>query len=188
MQYHVDAFVADAKQHLEIHGPRLLAAALVLLERRRHGEDWASPLSGRTRYTPVLFFDPYLEQFRSRQAVISAIERTLRRDPPSSIWRKGGRVVKTRVGRVELTRKGYVADVPHEDIPKLIADPGLRDRGVSVIPIAQLPDIMEEPMEVASRRRSRPGQCPRRSSSLSTRRATQRLDFLYPAGRRQVFG
>eukprot|EP00435_Cladocopium_sp_Y103_P072186 s1190_g39.t1 len=46
-QYDSLAFQADAEQQLDVHGPRLLAAALVLLERRRRGEEWLSPLSGR---------------------------------------------------------------------------------------------------------------------------------------------
>merc|ERR1719282_870586 len=87
-QYDVEAFMEDASMQLEIHGPRLLAAALVLLEQRKRSEEWVSPLSGRRLFTPLLFVDPYLEHLKSRQAVAQAVSRAIGR-PEDSVEGEG---------------------------------------------------------------------------------------------------
>lgn len=191
--YDFQAFEEDATRQTGLHGPRLLAAALVLLERRRRSEEWVSPLSGRARYTPLLFVDPFLERVRSRRDVIVAIARAIRArvsgEAHGSDGRRGVAAPRApRVGRIELTSKGYVADVPLEDVPKVLEDPGLRGRGVPVVPITQLSGVVEEQgRKGTSASRSRASrQCQR--PSLAAARARRRAEFLYPMGRREPFG
>eukprot|EP00929_Paragymnodinium_shiwhaense_P118872 TRINITY_DN90772_c0_g1_i1.p1 TRINITY_DN90772_c0_g1~~TRINITY_DN90772_c0_g1_i1.p1 ORF type:complete len:720 (-),score=138.16 TRINITY_DN90772_c0_g1_i1:13-2172(-) len=202
-QYDADAFSEDAQTQLDVHGVRLLAAALVLLERRKRSENWASALSGRRRYTPLLFYDPYLERIQSRQAMMLAIVKALRRsggdgneedeDVVPSKRRRGRKraaeVVKARVGRIELTQKGYVADVPHEDVSKLLRDSWFREQGIAVMPIAQLPNILDEPTTEAKKGRSR-GQSRKGLFSRGGRDSTAspQMQFLFPRGRRTPFG
>lgn len=201
MQYDAEAFVEDAQHQLDIHGARLVAAALVKLEHRQRGEEWLSPLSGQRRYTPLLFSDPFLDKLKSRQAVVTAISRAIRRDPAggrSSSSKRGQTEENAHVGRVALTSKGYIADVLFAHVPQVLADPALRDRGITVTPIAQLPALLEEvrgsqPASVLGeskrqereRRRTRRN---RRGAPSPSDRESRRLDFLFPAGRRSPFG
>ncbi|CAJ1371910.1 unnamed protein product [Effrenium voratum] len=140
-QYDAAAFEPDAEQQLELHGPRLLAAALVLLERRRRGEEWLSPLSGRPRYTPLLLADPHLEKLRTRQSVAAALRRALKA--------KGAAVGESQekdtpqIGRIELTRKGWLVDVPRGLVP-LLLEGHLKALSVPVLPVTELPEILED--------------------------------------------
>ncbi|CAJ1340071.1 unnamed protein product, partial [Effrenium voratum] len=158
-QYDAAAFEPDAEQQLELHGPRLLAAALVLLERRRRGEEWLSPLSGRPRYTPLLLADPHLEKLRTRQSVAAALRRALKA--------KGAAVGESQekdtpqIGRIELTRKGWLVDVPRGLVP-LLLEGHLR-----------LGDWVGAAEEEGCRCSSVGGSSAR---------------FLYPSGRRTLFG
>eukprot|EP00439_Symbiodinium_sp_Y106_P032248 s1141_g3.t2 len=185
-QYDSGAFLEDAKQQLEVHGPRLLAAALVLLERRRRGEEWRSPFSGRPRFAPLLLVDPYLERLASRQAAASALRRVLRR-AAEGIDKEG---IDAQIGRIELTKKGWLVDVPRALVPAVLEDKNLQNRGVQVQPVSELPDIIDDGrLTVATQqtRRRRPARGPRRLP-LAERRAQRRQEFLYPSGRRQLFG
>ncbi|OLP99294.1 DEAD-box ATP-dependent RNA helicase 3, chloroplastic [Symbiodinium microadriaticum] len=202
-QYDSGAFLEDAKQQLEVHGPRLLAAALVLLERRRRGEEWRSPFSGRPRFAPLLLVDPYLERLASRQAAASALRRVLRR-AAEGIDKEG---LDAQIGRIELTKKGWLVDVPRALVPAVLEDKNLQNRGVQVQPVSELPDIIDDGrLTVATRKtRRRPARGPRRLP-LAERRAQRRQEglmrgehprltfghlrerFLYPSGRRQLFG
>lgn len=184
-QYNFVAFEDDAEKQLEVHGPRLLAAALVLLERRTRGEDWISPLSGKLRHTPILFFDPFLERLRNKRAVLQAINRVIRKgaslekvDNDASADESG----PVHVGRVELTTKGYVADVPWVHVQALMTDPNLKKQGISVMPVSQMPSIVAKPDHKRTPKRRLKATRPR--NRLRERRKSQRLDFLYPAGRR----
>eukprot|EP00913_Durusdinium_trenchii_P001063 g976.t1 len=176
-QYDTMAFEADAAQQLELHGPRLLAAALVLLERRRQGEEWLSVLSGRPRYTPLLLADPHLEKLRSRQSVLKAVQKAFGHQ-------QRGRP-EAQIGRIELSRKGWLVDVPRAALPSLLEEGALQ--GVPVVPISELPDLMEERLPPRATRR-RAGRRKRAVGSLAARARRQRQEFLYPAGRRTLFG
>eukprot|EP00811_Abedinium_folium_P024738 NODE_3472_length_2030_cov_8.044666.p1 GENE.NODE_3472_length_2030_cov_8.044666~~NODE_3472_length_2030_cov_8.044666.p1 ORF type:complete len:596 (+),score=186.72 NODE_3472_length_2030_cov_8.044666:40-1788(+) len=182
-QFDAEAFEDDAAQQLDIHGHRLLAAALVLLERRHRSEEWRSPLSGRARYTPLLLFDPYLEALKSRADAVQAIARALKPGMAAS-----SRAAAARIGRVALTTKGYIADVPNADVPRVLRDAALRRRGVSVVQVTRLPELLDETREGASGRQRRRRPRSRRGRRERPENASQRMQFLYPAGRRVPFG
>lgn len=190
-QYDVEAFMEDATKQVQIHGARLLAAALVLLERRRRAEEWVSPLSGRARYTPLLFMDPHLKNFKTRQSLVGAISRILRSSGGGDdSGRRRGDSQKDRVGRIELTERGWVADIFQEDAARLLEDEELRNKGIKVIPLSRLPPLIDSKEDVdnfaeGGRRRRRQ---PQQGLSLTQAREKRRMEFLYPEGRRQAFG
>ncbi|CAE8581912.1 unnamed protein product [Polarella glacialis] len=213
-QYDSEAFEDDARQQLELHGTRLLAAALVLLERRRRGEDWVSPLSGRSRYTTLLFCDPHLQLLRSRQAVVAAIGRVLRKasgrhsnedaaaSADTSEAGSGRRAPRGKsgsqsqsddqfqIGRVELTPRGWIADIPQGHVSTLLEDKGLKERGIVVQPVAQIPEVIDADSKGRGGPRtvSRKSGRQRRRAPLDTVKKKNHLEFLYPAGRRELFG
>ena len=141
-----------------------LHASQVLLERRRRREEWRSPLSGRPRYMPLLLRDPHLEKLRSRRGVVSLLTRALG---------------SAQLGRVELTRQGWLVDVPRSMVPLLLEDKALRVKGVAVSAVPELPQLLE----AAAPRRTR-----RRRPKPARRAEGRREAFLYPAGRRSLFG
>lgn len=185
-QYDMEQFLEDAAGGVDTHGPRLLAAALVLLERRNRAEEWVSPLSGRPRYTPLLLFDPFLERLKSRQAAVKAVSGAMRQSAEAP----GTERVGAPIGRIELTAKGYVVDVPHAAVARVLRDEGLRKRGISVMPVAHLPALVpagQGPEENSAGRRPR-RQRERFQQRAPQQRGERRLEFLFPAGRRSPLG
>eukprot|EP00435_Cladocopium_sp_Y103_P042257 s239_g11.t1 len=144
------------------------------------------------QYTPLLLADPmldslinpgmHLEKLRSRQNVVSAVQRVLK-------GRFNDVVTQAQIGRIELSEKGWLVDVPRALVPLLLEDRGLKARGIPVLPVTDIPDILEDQSHLrqkvrATRRRRRAAL----QGNLAQRRHQERQEFLYPSGRRSLFG
>eukprot|EP00397_Hematodinium_sp_SG-2012_P015106 GEMP01015378.1.p1 GENE.GEMP01015378.1~~GEMP01015378.1.p1 ORF type:complete len:599 (+),score=178.41 GEMP01015378.1:27-1799(+) len=138
------AFVDDAATLLDAHGPRVLAQALSLLEHRKKHFVWASALSGRTRYTPVLLFDPWVEKLQSRAQVMALLRKVLGTDKD-----------RFSVGRVAMTQKGYVVDLPFEDAKRVLKDPQVKERGVTPMLASVIPEIVTNELKYRLQQRRR---------------------------------
>jgi len=125
-----NAFVDEAAEQLEANGAKVLAQALSVLERRKKHFVWASALSGRMRHTPVLLFDPGLEKMRSRLQVLGLMRKTLGNDE------------RFKVGRVALTKKGYIVDLAFEDAKRVMRDPEVKKSGVTPMLVSVIPEVI----------------------------------------------
>eukprot|EP00922_Rhytidocystis_sp_ex-Travisia-forbesii_P069739 GHVS01104161.1.p1 GENE.GHVS01104161.1~~GHVS01104161.1.p1 ORF type:complete len:416 (-),score=53.77 GHVS01104161.1:91-1338(-) len=128
------AFSDSAKENLQTYGARLLAAALVLLERRRRCQTWKSVLSGRYGYSAVLIHDPFCQIIRSRPQLVSFLTKCV---PPDT---------QPGIGRIALTKRGYVVDLPVDVARVVLRSPALRESSVKGSYIAQLPTIVMDEM------------------------------------------
>jgi len=138
------AFSDDAADALDTHGPRVLAQALSMLEERRKHFVWTSSLSGRVRHTPVLLFDPWVEKLQSRAQVMALLRKVLGKEKD-----------QFQVGRIAMTKKGYVIDLPFEDAKRVLKDPQVKERGVTPMLASVIPEIITNELRYRLDRRSR---------------------------------
>ena len=87
---------------------------------------WISPLSGREGQVPVLLQDPGLQKLTSRRQVLSALKRSLGGDA---------------VGRIAMTSRGYVVDLPLRLAQPLLTDPVWKDVGVEPQILQRMPPV-----------------------------------------------
>ncbi|KAF8819123.1 DEAD/DEAH box helicase domain-containing protein [Cardiosporidium cionae] len=126
------AYEEHAKHQLDLHGPRLLAAALVLLERRKQFKTWKSAMSGRFSYTPLLFCDPFCQKLRSRSQLLDLVKKCLPEKFHASI------------GRIALSRRGYVVDLPSDAAHHVLRSETLKAASIHAMYVANLPPIVED--------------------------------------------
>lgn len=118
-----------------------MAAALHLLLQRHHRITWRSALSGRFNFTPLLFHDPYSQQIRSREHLLSLLREAL---PPGSF--------PDCVGRIALTKRGYVVDLPAGAARAVLAGDAVKRARVKVSFAATLPDVVSDELKTRLRK------------------------------------
>lgn len=171
------SFVAVLSKQAQFHGgPRMLAAALALLERRKGStQQFLSPLSGRAGHAPVLLSDPLLGKIQNRQQLMGILRRAMGASKvfvdgengspkveteSSDSWSRGGsrRAMfgsgkneradtrnQFRVGRIALTPRGYVIDMPTENLPRLLGSSELKEKGITPIACAnEIPPVVRD--------------------------------------------
>ncbi|CEM21925.1 unnamed protein product [Vitrella brassicaformis CCMP3155] len=98
------AYMEEADKQMDLHGPKLLAASMALLDQRNRTASWASQLSGRFGYTPIVLHDPLMQHLRSRAHVMRFLTKLL----PRSV---------SKVGRIAMVAKvGYLVDIPVQHV------------------------------------------------------------------------
>ncbi|PHJ15815.1 dead deah box helicase domain-containing protein [Cystoisospora suis] len=126
-------FLRVGVSHLSLHGPRLVAAALHLLLQRQYRITWRSALSGRSNFTPLLFHDPFFQQIRSREHLLRLLREAL---PPETF--------PDCVGRIALTKRGYVVDLPASAAHGVLASEAIKQARIKVTFAATLPDVVRD--------------------------------------------
>ena len=125
-------FKNEVALNLQLHGNALLVGLTSLAESRRSLFENRSPLSGAAGYMPILLFDPFMKKFKDHESVEKLIL--------SSFSRREHRGVK--LGRIALSVKGFVVDVPSALVHEILASKKLKQRNVQVLCVPQLPRLV----------------------------------------------
>uniref|UniRef100_A0A0G4FKT8 RNA helicase n=1 Tax=Chromera velia CCMP2878 TaxID=1169474 RepID=A0A0G4FKT8_9ALVE len=132
----------EERREPSAHSVRLLAAALSLLEKKKRDLSWISPLSGRFAYTPLLFHDPYCEKINSRPHLMGILRRILPQEKLAD------------VGRLALTTRGYVVDVPSSAASLILRSAELKEKGIRVSHVGvSLPKVVHDELRHRTKRR-----------------------------------
>lgn len=128
-----EAFVREIAESLwKEHGPRILAAAMVLLLDRQRRIAWRSCLSGRLNFVPVLLEDPLGIQIRSRGELMQLLRRALSEAQLQTL------------GRIALTTRGFAVDLPPAEAAALQRSPALKAAAVKAVFLASLPPVCKD--------------------------------------------
>ncbi|ESS31839.1 DEAD/DEAH box helicase domain-containing protein [Toxoplasma gondii GAB2-2007-GAL-DOM2] len=190
-------FLPFSSTHLSVHGPRLLAAALALLLQRQQRITWRSALSGRFNFTPLLFHDPFYQEFKRKEDLLALLRQVLPRSfSPAS-----------NIGRIAYCRKGLLVDLPSGAARAVLASEELKRRKIKVTFAATLPHVVGDELRARVERtrlqrdpekviqqlqkrihnaRSKRARI-RVSKQLARHRERQDLSRLYEANRRNSF-
>ncbi|KEP62020.1 UNVERIFIED_CONTAM: DEAD/DEAH box helicase domain-containing protein [Hammondia hammondi] len=138
-------FLPFSSTHLSVHGPRLLAAALALLLQRQQRITWRSALSGRFNFTPLLFHDPFYQEFKRKEDLLALLRQVLPRSfSPSS-----------NIGRIAYSRKGLLVDLPSGAARAVLASEELKRRKIKVTFAATLPHVVGDELRARVERTRR---------------------------------
>ncbi|PFH37668.1 DEAD/DEAH box helicase domain-containing protein [Besnoitia besnoiti] len=138
-------FLPFASKHLATHGPRLLAAALVLLLQRQQRITWRSALSGRFNFTPLLFHDPFFQHFKRKEDLMSLLHQVL---PPHL-------APASNIGRIAYSRKGLLVDLPSGAARAVLASEEVKRRKIKVTFAATLPHVVGDELRARMERARR---------------------------------
>ena len=146
-----DAWVIkESSNLLNLYGPELLGGMLQLAESRRSLFEKRSPLSGHTGYTPVLLFDPFMKKIKNYETADKLIKGCLRVCAPDKEKRKA-----VQIGRIALSTKGFIVDVPSDLVGDVVDNRHLRSRNIKAICIAELPPLVQSDRLFALNRNKR---------------------------------
>ena len=114
---------------LKTHGAPFLAGLLQIAHKRRESLfERKSPLSGLPGYGPVLLLDPFSKKIKSADIAHKLVCECL---PKTS-----------QIGRIALSEKGFVLDVPNSDIPTLVNKSSKKLRNIPAIFLQTLPRLV----------------------------------------------
>jgi superfamily II DNA/RNA helicase len=131
----------EAETLLKLEGSDLVGGLSRLLESRRDLFIKRSPLSGEPDYIPVLLFDPFRKKVKDPEAVDKLI--------------KSSSKSKIKVGRIALSAKGYVVDVPSDLVAEIVDSKKLKERNIKAICLSELPPLVEDESSFAAKQARR---------------------------------
>ena len=120
----------------KLHGPEGMASLVSMAEARKSVLDKRSPLSGMTGYIPVLLFDPFLKKVRNyeqAEKLIKGCFRTIDRTENGNV----------ELGRIALSAKGFVVDVPSGQVSDVVDNKRLKQRNIKAICVSELPPLVQ---------------------------------------------
>ena len=115
---------------VRLHGSDLVTGLLVMAEEGRIFTEKTSPFSGEPGYSPVLLVDPFLKKIKTHEACHKIVADCLRQS-------------KKSIGRIALSEKGFVVDVPTELVTSLTDSPKLKRRNIHAVYLSEIPRIVD---------------------------------------------
>lgn len=135
---------------INLYGPDLLGSVLQLAESRRSLFEKRSPLSGHTGYTPVLLFDPFMKKIKNYETADKLVKGCLRMRISEKDKRKA-----VQIGRIALSTKGFVVDVPSDVVGNVVDNRHLKMRNIKAICVSELPPLVQSDRLFAINRNKR---------------------------------
>jgi hypothetical protein len=115
---------------IKMHGPGLVDGLVSLLESRKSiSLECRSPLSGLTGFSPVVLFDPFQKKIRNYETVDKLLKAAVNNS-------------RAKFGRIALSSKGFVADIPHDLLNSVVSSKRLALRNIRVIPLQEIPPLV----------------------------------------------
>lgn len=126
----------ESEDLVRMHGDEFLAGLVSIMESRKTLLEKRSPLSGLPGYVAVLLLDPFLKKVRSYEMA----EKMLK-----SCWSYGHKVDRKecKFGRIALSTKGYVVDVPSDFVQDIIDSKHLIKRNLKALVVPTLPPLVQ---------------------------------------------
>ena len=115
---------------VKMHGTDFLTGLLLMAEEGRIFGEKTSPFSGEPGYSPVLLVDPFMKKIKTHEICHKIVSDCLRD-------------AKKTIGRIALSEKGFVVDVPTDLVSTLIESPKLKRRNIHAIYLSQIPRIVD---------------------------------------------
>jgi hypothetical protein len=124
--------ISLAETLLKLHGVDLFAGLLDMTERRGSVFSETSLLSGAPGYTPVLLFDPFMKKLKTHDTCQKLVRNCIRRVSKDASF---------TLGRIVLSEKGFVVDVPTDRVNDLVKSRHLRN--IKAILVTELPRLVD---------------------------------------------
>ena len=122
--------VTTTSNLVKMHGPDLVTGLLLMAEERRVFDEKTSPFSGEPGYSPVLLVDPFMKKIRTHEMCHKIVSECLRSS-------------RSSIGRIALSEKGFIVDVPNESVAALIGSPKLTRRNIHAVYLTAIPRIID---------------------------------------------
>jgi hypothetical protein len=122
---------SESSPLVKMHGSDLVTGLILMAEEGRIFGEKTSPLSGEPGYSPVLLVDPFMKKIKSHQVCHKIVSDCLRQS-------------KKSIGRIALSEKGFVVDVPTDLVSTLTASPKLKRRNIHAVFLSQIPRIVDK--------------------------------------------
>lgn len=117
----------------KLHGPEAVASLVSLAESRNGILEKRSPLSGMTGYIPILLFDPFVKKVRNYEQAEKLVKGCFSRSD-------GGKI---KLGRIALSSKGFLVDVPSGAVSDVVDNRRLKLRNIKAICVSELPPLVQ---------------------------------------------
>lgn len=124
--------ISLAETLLKLHGVDLFAGLLDMTERRGSVFSETSLLSGAPGYTPVLLFDPFMKKLKTHDTCQKLVRNCIRRVSKDASF---------TLGRIVLSEKGFIVDVPTDRVNDLVKSRHLRN--IKAIVVTELPRLVD---------------------------------------------
>ena len=135
-----DQFVNECATLLKLHGGQFLAGLGILAEARKHAFSRKSPLSGLPGFSPILLFDPFMKKIKTVEMAHRLVRDCLVNQGDT---RQGKKSVEAgTVGRIALSKKGFVVDLRSEEVNGVIDHKKLRAKNIKAILLTVLPPLV----------------------------------------------
>jgi hypothetical protein len=121
----------ESEKLVKLYGANFVGAILKLAECRKALFEKRSPLSGFTGYTPVLLLDPFMKKVRNYETAEKLVCGCFKRSE------------KPKIGRIALSAKGYIVDVPSGVVAQVAGSKRLRERNIKAIVVNELPQLVQ---------------------------------------------
>lgn len=125
----------ESEDLVRMHGDDFVAGLLAIMESHKALLVKKSPLSGLAGFVPVLLVDPFMKKVRNSETADKLIRGCLRND---GLGQKD-----SKLGRIALSAKGYVVDVPKDSVSDVIDSKNLAKRNLKAVVVTQIPLLVE---------------------------------------------
>jgi ATP-dependent RNA helicase DeaD len=114
----------------KLHDVNTLSSLVQLAESRRYLFEKRSPLSGMPGFIPILLFDPFMKKVRNYEMADKLVRNCFSEK-------------KIVLGRIALSAKGYVVDVPSDRVGEVVENRRLSTKGIKALCISELPPLVQ---------------------------------------------
>jgi hypothetical protein len=120
----------EAEDLVRMHGDDFVCGILSIMESRKSLLDKKSPLSGLEGFVPILLVDPFMKKVRNYETAEKLIRACLRTSG-------------FKLGRIALSEKGFLVDVPKEAARDVIDSKHLKKKSLKALHVTQLPALVQ---------------------------------------------
>lgn len=126
----------ESEDLVRMHGDDFVAGLVSIMESRKSLLEKRSPLSGLSGYVAVLLLDPFMKKVRNNEMA----EKMLK-----SCCSYGKKVdgKEYKLGRIALSTKGYVVDVPIPFVQDILDSKHLIKRNLKALVVSKIPPLVQ---------------------------------------------